>query len=176
MRCISPLTLRRNGVLETVPCGKCNFCLQTLRGDWSFRVNQEWKQCQTASFLTLTYDDENLVLSDAGPTLVKSDYQDFMKRLRKKQTEYSPVGLRYFACGEYGTITERPHYHAIMFNMHVAVLSGLQTIWGKGHVGIGTVTPESIHYTTGYIINRKSGIEDGKSPPFHLCHGVQGSG
>lgn len=38
--------------------------------------------------------------------------QKFFKRLRKKFGE----GIRYFACGEYGSKNGRPHYHALLFN------------------------------------------------------------
>ena len=62
-------------------------------------------------FLTLTYNDDNLP-SDVG--LHKDDLQRFFKRLRKA---LDTKKIRYFACGEYGDTTSRPHYHAIVFGL-----------------------------------------------------------
>ena len=45
-------------------------------------------------------------------TLQKSDLQKFFKRLRKKTHEK----ISYYAVGEYGDNTQRPHYHIILFN------------------------------------------------------------
>nr|WBW04067.1 replication protein [Microviridae sp.] len=49
-------------------------------------------------------------------SLVKRDFQLFMKRLRKK---FSGEGIRFFASGEYGSLTFRPHYHAIIFGLEL---------------------------------------------------------
>lgn len=45
------------------------------------------------------------------PMLSKSDLQKFLKRLRKAYGKK----VRYFACGEYGPKTFRPHYHLLFF-------------------------------------------------------------
>lgn len=157
MRCISPLLLVRDGKRDVVPCGKCNFCLQTKRADWSFRLNQEWKVASSAHFLTLTYEDSQIPVNG----LCKEDHQLFMKRLRKE----SVVPLRYYAVGEYGTETQRPHYHSIMFNLPGALLKRLDAIWQKGFVHVGDVTEASIHYVTKYVIN-KPDVSGGREPPF----------
>jgi len=79
MQCISPIYVRPNHV----PCGKCNFCLQMKQSQWAFRLNQELKKAKTASFLTLTYDDENIPTNQGQQTLSKRDLQLFFKKLRK---------------------------------------------------------------------------------------------
>lgn len=58
-------------------------------------------------------------------TLRKKDFQLFMKRLRK---EFPDDHIRYFAAGEYGDKHLRPHYHAIIYGLHLddLVLSDLQ--------------------------------------------------
>lgn len=67
------------------------------------------------SFVTLTYTDKTLPLTTHGlPTLNPRDLQLWLKRLRKAM---SPFRLRFYAVGEYGGKTERPHYHAILFGM-----------------------------------------------------------
>ena len=60
------------------------------------------------AYITLTYNDDHL---PANGSLQPRDLQLFWKRLRKARTP----GIRYYACGEYGDQTARPHYHAIIF-------------------------------------------------------------
>jgi len=118
----------------------------------------------SAHFLTLTYSEEELPWTDAGPTLVKSDYQKFMKRLRKASGN---ARLRYYMAGEYGTELGRPHYHLLLFNLPKAIKEkALATIWGKGFIYPGQVEPASIHYVTGYIINKNAYDYAGREPPF----------
>lgn len=176
MRCISPLLIRNSTRRDFVPCGKCNFCLQSKRADWSFRLVQEQKRSLTARFLTLTYDDENIRYSDAGfPELRKDDLQLFTKRLRKANGKVSNRQLRYYSVGEYGTVTSRPHYHSIMFNVENSVYRDLDRIWGHGMIHIGDVTEASIHYVTKYVINRVGEFQ-GREPPFALMSKRPGIG
>lgn len=166
MRCISPLLVRTSNRREFVPCGKCNFCLQVKRGDWTFRLLQEQKDCCSSYFLTLTYEDDALPFSMEGEaTLRKQDLQLFGKRLRKVQSKVTDVRLRYYSVGEYGTETSRPHYHSIMFNLERSVLARLSDIWSHGMVHVGEVERASIHYVTKYVINRP-GEYGGREPPF----------
>lgn len=185
-RCISPITLRKGNALQTFPCGKCNFCLQSRRSDWSFRLNIEEKQSKTSHFITLTYDEKHQPFRDTQdketgewytvPTLHKPDLQTFIKRLRHANesagefiTQSAQYGLytagdfqlwppiKYYAVGEYGGTTFRPHYHLIIFNIKPPVLERIPQLWGKGHTVIGTCEPASIHYTTKYVLNKKHG-------------------
>ncbi len=188
MPCISPLTLVQKGKRNTVPCGKCNYCLQANRAQWSFRLRQELKVAETAHFLTLTYDDAELPLSPSGiPELRKEHVQLFMKRLRKnhaktgktiwKGTKYAHrsskwPSLRYYFVGEYGTKTDRPHYHAIMFNLHQDTLGTLADIWGQGHVQLGNVNAASIHYVTKYVVNRHGDYETKAKPFANISKGI----
>lgn len=161
MKCISPLLIRTDGRRDVVPCGKCNFCLQTKRADWTFRLQQELKISSSAFFLTLTYDNDNIPFSSAGvPELRKRDCQLFMKRLRKENSK----SLRYYTVGEYGTVTSRPHYHSILFNLDLQMVSQLPKIWSLGHVHVGDVKTASIHYVTKYVINRVGEFEN-REPP-----------
>lgn len=172
MPCISPLLLNPRTTRDVVPCGKCNYCLQTKRADWTFRLLQEVKQCTSAHFLTLTYADEFIPISEHGEyQLDKVDTQLFMKRLRKENTE----PLRYYTVGEYGTETDRPHYHSIMFNLDARLYGNLERIWKKGMVHFGTVNIASIHYVTKYVINRH-GDYSGREPPFALMSRRPGIG
>lgn len=95
-----------------VPCGKCIECRLNYARQWSFRLQAEMLYHDHNSFITLTYDDNHVPLSESGNlTLRKSDFQKFMKRLRK----HTGLDISYYACCEYGENTFRPHYHAIIF-------------------------------------------------------------
>lgn len=176
MRCISPLLIRKDGRRDVVPCGQCNFCLQTKRADWSFRIQYEAQRAHTGYFLTLTYDDEKLPFTKEGlPNLVKTDLQNFIKRVRKHNGLDIRAPLRYYAVGEYGTITARPHYHAIMLNMSNAIATRLDRFWEHGFPHAGDVNDASIHYTTKYVINRTTAYP-GRDPPFALMSRRPGLG
>lgn len=100
----------------------------------------------SSHFVTLTYDTKYIPITERGfMTLNKRDVQLFMKRLRKLQT----TKLRYYAVGEYGTKTMRPHYHIILFNLENE--QHIPTAWTSGGVHIGTVSGASIGYTCKYI-------------------------
>lgn len=139
-----------------VPCGKCVACKQRRSRQWIFRLKQENKLSENSYFVTLTYDDHNLVYSDSGvPTLCKPDFQRYIKRLRRAQEKKNPaLKLKYFACGEYGSRTFRPHYHALLFNVIPELIEKCWSIDGEpiGLVHIGTVTEDSIAYNTKYIM------------------------
>ncbi|WGL31391.1 replication initiator protein [Dipodfec virus UOA04_Rod_1011] len=77
--------------------------------DWSFRVMAETLCHEKNCVLTLTYDDNNL---PENGELSLHDYQCFIKNLRKI---LSPLKIRFFGCGEYGSKGFRPHYHIIIF-------------------------------------------------------------
>ena len=98
----------------SVPCGKCLACSSNYRRDWVARMLLESQAHSDSVFITLTYSDENL--PDRG-SLVKRDLQLFLKRLRRRLDRLNRDKIRYFACGEYGDNTNRPHYHAIIWNL-----------------------------------------------------------
>lgn len=147
--------MKQNGVINTFPCGRCLSCLQKKRADWSFRLLQELSCADTAYFLTLTYNNETVPRNANGiPELRKRDLQLFKKRIRKLNKNYSDASIRYYSVGEYGTRTNRPHYHSIIFNVHPVVMAKCASIWKHGNIQVGKVSAASIHYTTKYVINR----------------------
>lgn len=188
MRCISPILIRSVPKLlkaiggsgmkrDFVPCGQCNFCLATKRMDWSFRLNQELKKSKTSYFLTLTYDDKHLPVSEfhEEPTLRKTDVQLFKKRLRQRNLKFVPWPVRYYSVGEYGTVTSRPHYHSIIFNISDKLINSISADWELGNVYVGDVNPSSINYVTKYVINRHQD-NPGRESPFSLMSRRPGIG
>lgn len=126
----------------------------------------ECKQSLSAHFVTLTYDTAHVpITKNRFMGLSKRDLQLFFKRLRKRQPG---VRLKYYAAGEYGGKTNRPHYHVILFN---ASLAHISPAWEMGEVHYGEVTPASVGYTLKYI-SKQSRIpmhrNDDRQPEFAL--------
>lgn len=119
-----------------VPCGQCIGCRLLRSQHWAVRCMHEASLHESNCFITLTFDDDHL---DTNYSLVKRDFQTFMKRLRKRFVPKCPVSddslpatdnyfdnaieewhfhnsIRFFHVGEYGEQFERPHHHAILFN------------------------------------------------------------
>ena len=63
-----------------LPCGRCVGCRLERSRQWAVRMMHEASLYDMSSFVTLTYDDLNI---DDKRSLVYSDFQKFMKRLRK---------------------------------------------------------------------------------------------
>lgn len=154
MNCDSPFYVQKKAALEAVPvgCGKCPSCKKRRVDGWVFRLLQEEKISQTSHFITLTYDTRFVPITKNGfMTLRKEDFQNYMKRLRKLCPD---AKLKYYAVGEYGSQTKRPHYHAIIFNVpdtqlfvDAWFLNGQQI----GSVHVGAVSGDSIAYCMKYI-------------------------
>jgi len=63
-----------------LPCGKCYECLAKRASDWALRCQHEISLHKENTFITLTYDDDNIPDLDSR----KTNFQKFLKRLRKK--------------------------------------------------------------------------------------------
>lgn len=147
-----------------LPCGQCTGCRLDRAQQMSMRIMHESKMHDVSCFLTLTYDDQHVPQSYG---LEPRELQLFMKRLRKAV----PQRLRFYACGEYGDLYGRPHYHAIIFNYdppdkkpyskprdHTLYTSrSLTDLWGKGSVKVGDVTPQSAGYVARYAMKKITG-------------------
>lgn len=145
------------------PCGQCRGCLTNRKQLWTHRIILESKAHDQNSFITLTYNDENLPLNSQGtPTLVKRDLQLFIKRLRNRL----PQKLRYYGVGEYGTNGSRginPHFHVCLFGADERAAEAIHDSWqtetgggthethSLGHTYTGSLTPQSAAYVAGYV-------------------------
>ena len=139
-----------------IPCGQCAECRAQYARNWANRLLLELQYHDSAYFVTLTYDDAHVPRSESKDgfphlTLDKRDCQLFFKRLRKA---FPDDNIRYFLAGEYGDQTHRPHYHAIVFGLHLDDLvlvgrnefnqpyfdsSSLFNVWQKGYTGDSVV-------------------------------------
>lgn len=158
MECTNPVYLSKQEMY--VGCNHCVPCMAKSRRDWAVRLHFEHKFSSNAYFLTLTYAEEALPRDDCGfPTLRKADISEFLTKIRSasrvrvsgKQVNLSP---RWFVVGEYGPKTERPHYHALVFNILPEVLAKLVSYWGKGFITVKKVTAKRIQYVAKYQITK----------------------
>lgn len=160
-----------------LPCSECEYCMMQRSKDWALRMVHELQSHSRACFITLTYDDTNL---PSNGSLVKRDFQLFMKRLRK---EFKDVTIRFYHCGEYGSRFLRPHYHAILYGVDfddrvffskkcdktTYVSPTLQRLWPAGFSTVSDVTLESCAYVARYCmkkIHRASDCRRGVQPEY----------
>lgn len=148
----------------TVPCGQCIGCRLERSRQWAIRCVHEAQLHEENAFITLTYNEDEL---PKYGSLQFKDFQDFMKRFRKSLDHK----IRFFHCGEYGTINGRPHYHACIFghgfmdktpweknNDEILYRSAsLEKLWPYGFSTIGDVTFESAAYVARYILKKVTG-------------------
>lgn len=179
--------------LLQIPCGQCTGCRLEYSRQWANRCMLELQYHDSAYFATFTYDDDHVPRTAYGDpetgeaipalTLDKRDFQLLMKRIRKR---FSDDKIRFFMSGEYGSLTYRPHYHAILFGLHLSDLTvyktvkeggqyytyynspSLQACWPKGYVVVGQVTWESCAYTARYVMKKLKG----KEAEFYDTHNI----
>lgn len=169
-----------------LPCGQCAGCRLEKARTWATRMMHEaaWHEefkGRYSTFITLTYDEENIPMYG---TLVKNHYQDFMKRFRRK---IEPHKISHYGVGEYGATCpdhelencpicgpiQRPHYHAIIFGwsfpdkqilgtrdgQFVYESETLKKAWKLGSHEIGNATFESCSYVARYIMKKQTGTQ-----------------
>lgn len=148
-----------------IPCGRCIGCRLERSRQWAVRCMHEAKSWEKNCFVTLTYNDDQV---PQGNTLVRNDLQTFMRDLRYR---YKPKKIRFYACGEYGDQTSRPHYHLCLFNhdfedqklwkdkngIQLFTSEILQEIWPAGFSTISQLTFESAAYTARYVLKKQNG-------------------
>lgn len=167
MQCLSPIYLSKQDIV--VPCGKCAFCGVTRRSDWSTRLNYEAKRHVVKQFITLTYANPHLRWQYGNPQLSKVDLQKWFKRVRKAGFKF-----RYYAVGEYGAHTFRPHYHVLLFGDVPEDV--IRQTWSLGQVHIGTVTQASVMYCLGYLTGKSWKFLHNRVRPFSLMSTRPGLG
>ena len=160
--CWSPKNYNKEYPTFQLPCGKCISCRLEYARQWAQRCVHEASMFENNSFITLTYNDENL----KSDKLIYKDFQDFMKRLRSKNPHLE-IGV--FVTGEYGDQRKRPHWHALLFNYRptdtihkytnsrgdkVYTSCELSSLWPHGLSELGQVTFESAGYCARYAAKK----------------------
>lgn len=196
MECAFPVLRRIKGTRGYVisPCGVCANCRKNRAHAWGARIYHESRGYLYSTFLTLTYDDEHLPISEQGyNTLEKTAPSLFMKRLRYFLSEDK---IRFFCGAEYGSTTFRAHYHLALFGVapddkriftdFVPADSGFNCrcrAWNNGLANVSELEIGSANYIGGYCLKKimgKAGQDYYKSrgiePPFALMSRRPGIG
>lgn len=153
------------------PCGSCIGCRLEYSRQWAIRCMHEADCHEDNSFITLTYNDKFLPHYNS---LYYRDVQLFMKRLRKRLG----IKIRYYGCGEYGSLNKRPHYHLLIFGydfpdkklfkvvnkLPLFTSDLLDDLWthpvtkeSYGFASVGTCTFESAAYVARYMLKKVKG-------------------
>jgi len=164
--------------LRLMPCRQCIGCRLEKSRQWATRAVHELAFHEKACFLTLTYDDDHL---PKNRSLIRSDFTTFIKDLRARCSYYGKEKIKYFACGEYGDQTGRPHYHAILYGPFSGDRiedfsdqervreepsrggdpqfshSDISAVWTHGLHRLSAVTFESAAYVARYQLKKVSG-------------------
>lgn len=89
------------------------------------------------------------------PYLYKPDIQNFIKRLRKQCNEKFKEQIRYYAVGEYGPRTFRPHYHLLLWfeseQLSQEFAQVVSSCWRLGRVDVQSSLGEAAAYVAGYV-------------------------
>lgn len=162
----NPLKAINSHLPISFPCGRCLGCRLDKSDQWATRCTHEAQMHEFNSFITLTYAKEHL---PADYSVNLRTWQLFMKRLRK---DLDSTKVRFFACGEYGDLNLRPHYHALIFGyafpdreFYSTTTGGypqftsaqLSRAWPFGRATLGNVTYSSAKYCAGYVMKKVTG-------------------
>lgn len=159
MPCYAPWVPAGASHKRPVACGQCIGCRLEYSRQWAVRIMHEAQMHESNAFVTLTYKDAPL-------SLVYSDFQLFMRRLRRTEQ------VRFFMSGEYGEQYARPHFHAILFGLalekdeylgksesgfRIYRSDALSELWPLGFSSFGDVTFESAAYVARYVVKKVTG-------------------
>jgi len=155
------ISFTREGNLK-LPCGKCTECISKRSIEWATRARHEISCHKENSFITLTYNEDNLPPINS----IKTEFQKFIKRLRK----YTKSKIRYMVSHEYGSQTFRPHHHVILFGYNppnqkylkqtkkgeqLFTSQDVQKLWSLGFHSIGTANEKTAYYIASYSLKGK---------------------
>lgn len=149
-----------------LPCQQCWRCRLEYSRQWAVRILHESKMHLENDYITLTYAEEHL------PENGILNYRHFQAFLRRTRKHLKPKKIRFYAAGEYGEKTQRPHFHAIIFGHSFTEKSPLgkspsgfplyrsaqlEKLWPWGHSSTGEVTFETAAYVARYVMKKING-------------------
>jgi len=147
-----------------LPCGQCISCRLAKTREWAIRCVHEAQTHEKNSFITLTYNEDNLPENNSVDV---KHWQVFAAKLRRQMGPF-----RFLHCGEYGDENNRPHYHACLFGIdfaddrvvitqkdgHILWQSPqLEKLWGLGFATIGPLNFDTAAYCASYTQKKVRG-------------------
>jgi hypothetical protein len=176
MQCTNPIEIVDSTFIK---CKRCINCRIDKSREWAGKIVLEMNEIQSkTTFLTLTYDDAHVPFTPEYVQNLKPNHLfDFMNRLRKHQ-----IINRYFAVGEYGDESKRPHFHLMLFNTDpIRVERASQALWYEkgdknktpmGFIQAREANSERARYIAGYCVKKMTKTDDprldGREPEFSV--------
>lgn len=186
MACVSPYHIKLvNGETMAVDCGRCMQCRIKKQTAVKFLAQKEllevYKTGRGASFVTLTYDDDNIPFvhlptgnyyrgvlnfafsyNEAYYTLCQKDIADFNKRVRRNMDYYKmKIPYKVIYCGEYGGQTDRPHAHIIFLGLSDLLAKKFTSkCWKFGLCDVGPLSAGGLDYVTKYLTKSETYNKD----------------
>lgn len=158
-----------------VPCCKCAVCRFKDGKKWALRLLETMNKTQNNFFITLTYDDAHLLSENFNidiPQLNKDHLRSLLLKLKEKLRNEQEKILRrqyklsskeahkrstfplYYAIGDYGDHTFRPHYHIILYNVPVDAIelyNIIEKLWLYGFIDVRPLLAEYCNYVVKYL-------------------------
>lgn len=181
MSCVSPYFISVRGEKQQVDCGRCMQCRIKKQTALKFLANKEllntYKRGQGASFVTLTYDDNNIPFihlptgnvyrglhnlmttrQEVYYTLFRKDVSNFIKKVRRNMDYHgNKVPFKVIYCGEFGGQTDRPHYHIIFLGLtDFQAKMYTRKCWTFGLCDVGPLAQGGVNYVTKYLLKNQS--------------------
>lgn len=194
MSCVKPFSVKLNDTFADVDCGRCMQCRIKKQSALKFLAERElldvYKSGRGASFVTLTYDDDNVPFvhlptgnyyrgllnlvssrNETYFTLCQKDVADFNKRVRRNMDYHKcKIPYKVIYCGEFGGKTDRPHYHLLFLGLSdVLARQFTRKCWQFGLCDVGPLSAGGIDYVTKYILKSETYDKD-IAALFHHCN------
>ncbi len=122
---------------------------------WSARILMEqfWNP-NYCLFFTFTYAEEHLhwTLTEDGNRVSSLHKKSFLTWLNNVQRQTGK--FRYYAIGEYGDFTFRPHYHLAVFPSQHCQTQLIGPLWTKGFFSVSELTHERARYLANYTTKK----------------------
>ncbi len=140
-------------------------CRIGTRRKWQGRVMLEAHSAAAFYFATLTYDDEHVPIQDGQQILYPPDLKKFIRNCNS-----TAGAFRYYAIGEYGDSSFRPHYHLAIFTDKFFQPKLIDGIWPGGYTSVRLGNEERASYIAGYCTKKMMKDDDrrlqGRPPEF----------
>lgn len=111
-------------------CGKCDYCNDLRQQSYIKRVKSQFKMSKYSYLITLTFSNDKINMflpkkfcKSLKPeqysqfsNLSKIEISNIIKNWKNKLNRFyrTKIKLHYFLCGEYGSLTNRSHYHILL--------------------------------------------------------------
>ena len=128
-------------------------------------------------FVTLTYDEKHVPRTVEGvPTLRKKAFCNWRANVAR-----DVGGFRYYAVGEYGDVSLRPHYHLAVFPSPGTDVNEILAKWTKGFTSCTPLHGKRARYLARYTTKKLTAaadprLESDQEPEFRVSSRTPGLG